>query len=86
VVNRIKPKKVQSSTQKLTDFETLFAQAPQRNPSPTVIKGVVCVAIARVLGSSKYPQAPGHRRLYNETLIGETINAAARKVEITCQY
>jgi hypothetical protein len=28
--------------EKLTDFETLFAKAPHKNPSRTLIKGVVC--------------------------------------------
>jgi hypothetical protein len=27
---------------KQTDFETFFAQAPQRNPSRALIKGVIC--------------------------------------------
>ncbi len=33
---------LESQLEKQTDFETFFAEAPQLNPSRTLIKGVVC--------------------------------------------
>ncbi|WP_100330620.1 DUF2200 domain-containing protein [Bacillus xiapuensis] len=33
---------LESQLEKPTDFETFFAEAPQLNPSRTLIKGVVC--------------------------------------------
>lgn len=33
---------LEAQLEKQTDFETFFAQAPQLNPSRTLIKGVVC--------------------------------------------
>lgn len=35
-------KKLEAQLRKQTDFETFFAQAPQMNPSRTLVKGVVC--------------------------------------------
>jgi hypothetical protein len=35
-------KKLEAQLKKQTDFETFFQQAPQLNPSRTLIKGVVC--------------------------------------------
>ena len=35
-------KEVETQLEKLTDFETFFAEAPDLNPSRTLIKGVVC--------------------------------------------
>jgi hypothetical protein len=34
--------KLDAKLKKRTDFETFFAEAPQLNPSRTLIKGVVC--------------------------------------------
>lgn len=34
--------KLDSQLRKKTDFETFFAEAPQMNPSRSLIKGVVC--------------------------------------------
>jgi hypothetical protein len=33
---------LQAQCEKLTDFETFFAEAPQLNPARSLIKGVVC--------------------------------------------
>jgi hypothetical protein len=33
---------LEAQLENLTDFETFFAEAPQMNPSRTLIKGVVC--------------------------------------------
>lgn len=33
---------LEAQLEKQTDFETFFAEAPQLNPSRTLIKGVVC--------------------------------------------
>lgn len=33
---------LESQLEKQTDFETFFAQAPQLNPSRSLIKGVIC--------------------------------------------
>lgn len=33
---------LEAELEKQTDFETFFAEAPQLNPSRTLIKGVVC--------------------------------------------
>jgi hypothetical protein len=35
-------KELETLLEKKTDFETFFAEAPQMNPSRTLIKGVVC--------------------------------------------
>lgn len=35
-------KSLKAQVEKQTDFETFFAEAPQLNPSRTLIKGVVC--------------------------------------------
>lgn len=35
-------KELTDQLKKKTDFETFFAQAPQLNPSRTLIKGVIC--------------------------------------------
>ena len=35
-------KGLESQIEKQTDFETFFAEAPELNPSRTLIKGVVC--------------------------------------------
>jgi hypothetical protein len=35
-------KKLESQINKRTDFETFFADAPELNPSRSLIKGVVC--------------------------------------------
>lgn len=35
-------KELETQLEKLTDFETFFAEAPNLNPSRTLIKGVVC--------------------------------------------
>jgi hypothetical protein len=35
-------KKLEAQLRKKTDFETFFAEAPQLNPSRTLIRGVVC--------------------------------------------
>ncbi|HMB72806.1 MAG TPA: DUF2200 domain-containing protein [Gammaproteobacteria bacterium] len=35
-------KKLEAQIEKRTDFETFFAEAPQLNPSRTLIRGVVC--------------------------------------------
>ena len=35
-------KQLEAQIKKKTDFETFFAEAPQMNPSRTLIKGVVC--------------------------------------------
>lgn len=35
-------KGLETQLEKLTDFETFFAEAPQLNPSRALIKGVVC--------------------------------------------
>ena len=37
-----KQKELEAQLEKQTDFETFFAEAPQLNPSRTLIKGVVC--------------------------------------------
>jgi hypothetical protein len=33
---------LEAQLEKQTDFETFFAEAPQRNPSRALIKGVIC--------------------------------------------
>jgi hypothetical protein len=33
---------LEAQLEKQTDFETFFAEAPQMNPSRTLIKGVIC--------------------------------------------
>ncbi|NBJ71148.1 MULTISPECIES: DUF2200 domain-containing protein [Clostridia] len=33
---------LEAQLEKLTDFETFFAEAPQMNPSRNLIKGVIC--------------------------------------------
>jgi hypothetical protein len=33
---------LEAQVEKLTDFETFFAEAPQLNPSRALIKGIVC--------------------------------------------
>ncbi|MGD2167301.1 MAG: DUF2200 domain-containing protein [Gammaproteobacteria bacterium] len=35
-------KKLEDQLKRQTDFETFFAEAPELNPSQTLIKGVVC--------------------------------------------
>lgn len=35
-------RELQQQLERETDFETFFAQAPQMNPSRTLIKGVIC--------------------------------------------
>lgn len=35
-------KELDAQLEKQTDFETFFAEAPQRNPNRKLIKGVVC--------------------------------------------
>ncbi len=35
-------KKLEAQIEKQTDFETFFAEAPELNPSRTLIKGVIC--------------------------------------------
>ena len=35
-------KRLEAQIKKQTDFETFFAEAPQMNPSRSLIKGVVC--------------------------------------------
>jgi hypothetical protein len=35
-------KQLESHLEKQTSFETFFAQAPQMNPSRTLIKGIIC--------------------------------------------
>jgi hypothetical protein len=35
-------KELEAQLKKQTDFETFFAEAPQLNPSRTLIKGVIC--------------------------------------------
>ncbi|GAA0416007.1 MAG: DUF2200 domain-containing protein [Bacillota bacterium] len=35
-------KELEAQLEKQTDFETFFAEAPQLNPSRTLIKGVIC--------------------------------------------
>ena len=35
-------KKLEAQIEKRTDFETFFAEAPELNPSRTLIKGVIC--------------------------------------------
>jgi len=37
-----KQEELEAQLKKQTDFETFFAEAPQMNPSRTLIKGVVC--------------------------------------------
>ena len=37
-----KQEELEAQLEKQTDFETFFAEAPQLNPSRTLIKGVVC--------------------------------------------
>jgi len=37
-----KKEELEAQLKKQTDFETFFAEAPQLNPSRTLIKGVVC--------------------------------------------
>jgi len=37
-----KEEELEAQLEKQTDFETFFAEAPQLNPSRTLIKGVVC--------------------------------------------
>lgn len=36
------PKKLEAVLKKGTDFETFFADAPKKNPSRKLIKGVIC--------------------------------------------
>lgn len=36
------PQELESQLEKQTDFETFFKEAPQMNPSRTLIKGTVC--------------------------------------------
>lgn len=35
-------KELETQLEKKTDFETFFSEAPQMNPSRTLIKGVIC--------------------------------------------
>ena len=72
-------KELQTQLEKKTDFETFFAEAPQINPSRTLIKGVVCGVRVEDIKESTMREIRYLDKLIDELARGKAMDKILRK-------
>jgi hypothetical protein len=65
--------------EKQTDYETFFAEAPQLNPSRTLIKGVVCGVRVEDIEEPTMQEIRYLDKLIDELAKGKTLDKILRK-------
>lgn len=70
---------LESELEKQTDFETFFAQAPQMNPSRSLIKGVVCGIRVEDIEEPTMQQIRYLDKLIDELAKGKAMEKILRK-------
>ena len=74
-----RPKELEDSTGKQTDFETFFAKAPKINPSRALIKGVVCGVRVEDIKEPTMREIRYLDKLIDELAQGKTMDKILRK-------
>lgn len=74
-------KTLEIQLERKTDFETFFAQAPQLNPSRTLIKGVVCGVRIEDIQEATMKEIRYLDKLIDELAKGKTMEKILRKGE-----
>jgi hypothetical protein len=72
-------KELESHLKAKTDFETFIAQAPQLNPSRTLIKGVVCGVRVEDIKEPTMQEIRYLDKLIDELAKGKTMDKILRK-------
>jgi hypothetical protein len=71
-------KKLETLLEDKTDFETFFAQAPELNPSRTLIKGVICGVRVEDIQESVMQEIRYLDKLIDELARGKTMEKILR--------
>jgi hypothetical protein len=72
-------KELQTQLEKLTDFETFFAEAPKINPSRALIKGVICGVRVEDIKEPTMREIRYLDKLIDELARGKTMDKILRK-------
>lgn len=72
-------KELEEKLEKRTDFETFFAEAPQLNPSRTLIKGVICGVRVEDIEESTMREIRYLDKLIDELARGKAMEKILRK-------
>lgn len=72
-------KQLEAQLEKKTDFETFFTEAPQPNPSRTLIKGVVCGVRVEDIEESTMQEIRYLDKLIDELAKGKSMDKILRK-------
>jgi hypothetical protein len=72
-------KELEAQLEKQTDFETFFAEAPNLNPSRTLIKGVVCGVRVEDIKEPTMREIRYLDKLVDELAKGKTMERILRK-------
>ena len=70
---------LEAQLEKQTDFETFFAEAPQLNPSRTLIKGVVCGVRVEYIEEPTMQEIRYLDKLIDELAKGKAMEKILRK-------
>lgn len=70
---------LEAQLEKQTDFETFFAEAPQMNPSRSLIKGVVCGVRVEDVQEPTMQEIRYLDKLVDELAKGKTMDRILRK-------
>jgi len=70
---------LEDQLKKQTDFETFFEEAPQLNPSRTLIKGVICGVRVEDIEESTMREIRYLDKLIDELAKGKTMEKILRK-------
>jgi hypothetical protein len=70
---------LEAQLEKQTDYETFFAQAPQMNPSRTLIKGVVCGVRVEDIAEPTMKEIRYLDKLIDELAKGKSMDKILRK-------
>ncbi|WP_166000435.1 DUF2200 domain-containing protein [Bacillus sp. Cs-700] len=75
-------KELETQLENKTDFETFFAEAPQLNPSRTLIKGVVCGVRVEDIEEPTMQEIRYLDKLIDELAKGKAMEKILRKDQI----
>jgi hypothetical protein len=73
------PKELEKELENQTDFETFFAQAPQLNPSRTLVKGIICSVRIEDIKDPTMKEIRYLDKLIDELAKGKTMEKILRK-------
>ena len=73
-------KKLEAQIEKQTDFETFFAEAPELNPSRTLIKGVICGVRLEAIKEPTMQEIRYLDKLIDELAKGKVMKKILRRV------